>query len=76
MLNSVRFQSVYTPPNYRRKGYAESLVRAVSRQLLGDGFRTMLITDLGDPVANGVYQRIGYEAAAEMILYRFLPVTR
>jgi predicted GNAT family acetyltransferase len=76
VLSSVRFQSVYTPPDYRRRGYAESLVRAVSRQLLGEGLRTMLITDLGDPVANGVYQRIGYEAAAEMILYRFLPATR
>ena len=66
VLGGVRFQSVYTPPDYRRKGYAESLVRAVSQQLLGEGFRTMLITDLGDPIANGVYQRIGYEAAAEM----------
>ena len=70
-----RFQCVFTPPVHRRKGYAESLVRSVTDRLICEGVRPMLITDLADPGANGIYQRIGYEAAAEIILYRFDPST-
>ncbi len=59
LIGTTRFQGVYTPPEHRHKGYAESLVRSVTRQLLGDGLRPLLFADLGDPVANGIYQRIG-----------------
>jgi len=76
VLGMTRFQCVYTPPQHRRKGYAEALVRMATRQLLADGLRVMLIADLSDPSANGIYQRIGYAAAAEMLLYRFGPATQ
>ncbi|MGH8143731.1 MAG: GNAT family N-acetyltransferase [Steroidobacteraceae bacterium] len=55
------------------KGYAESVVRRVTSHLLGEGVRPVLFADLAVPGANGIYKRIGYEAASEMVLYRFGP---
>jgi predicted GNAT family acetyltransferase len=67
-----RVQYVYTPPEYRRNGYAEALVRSLTRQMLREGLRAMLFADLANPTSNGIYRRIGYEAMAEIIRYRFV----
>lgn len=68
---TVRVRMVYTPPEHRRHGYAEALVRALTRQLLSAGMRPMLYADLTNPTSNGIYRRIGYEAVAEIVRYRF-----
>lgn len=55
---------VYTPPSNRRRGYASSLVSALSTRLLESGYGCCtLFTDLSNPVSNGIYRRIGYEYA-------------
>ncbi len=65
-----RIGPVYTPPELRRRGYAESLVAAVSRSVLDAGNRyCFLYTDLDNPTSNAVYVRIGYEMAAEASEY-------
>jgi predicted GNAT family acetyltransferase len=52
---------VYTPPYFRRKGYATSCVAALSRLCLERGFtKCVLYTDLANPVSNSIYQKIGY----------------
>jgi predicted GNAT family acetyltransferase len=66
-----RIGSVYTPPDRRNRGYAESCVRELSQQLLSDGVRPMLYTDLANPTSNSIYRRIGYRAVAEVLRYRF-----
>ncbi|MGH8228806.1 MAG: GNAT family N-acetyltransferase [Steroidobacteraceae bacterium] len=68
---AVRVSLVYTPPQHRRNGYAEALVRGLTQDLLGSQRRPLLYTDLANPTSNGVYRRIGYEAVAEVVLYRF-----
>jgi uncharacterized protein len=65
-----RIAAVYTPPEKRRKGYAAACVHALSRSLVEKGYGCLLYTDLGNPTSNAIYQRIGYEAVAEVLKYR------
>jgi hypothetical protein len=66
-----RIGAVYTPPERRNRGYAESCVRELSRQLMSDGVGPMLYTDLANPTSNSIYRRIGYRAVAEVLRYTF-----
>ena len=62
---SVSF--VYTPPEFRRKGYASAIVARLSQNCLESGreFCT-LYTDLSNPASNSIYQKIGYNAVADV----------
>jgi GNAT superfamily N-acetyltransferase len=63
---------VYTPPEYRGKGYASHLVAHCSKKILEAGApRCLLFTDAANPVSNGIYQRIGYNYRCEFIRYDF-----
>ncbi|HEV2758618.1 MAG TPA: GNAT family N-acetyltransferase [Acidimicrobiales bacterium] len=68
----VRIQAVYTPPEQRNRGYSGACVSALSSRLLGRGLRCMLYTDLGNPVSNSLYRRLGYRAVAEGLRYDFI----
>ncbi len=58
----VRVGPVYTPPDFRRRGYAGSAVAAASRSALGAGAtRCMLFTDLTNPTSNKIYAEVGYQ---------------
>jgi uncharacterized protein len=58
----ARLGPVYTPTEYRCKGYATACVAAVSRKLLEQGCdRCFLFTDLANPTSNRLYQAIGYQ---------------
>ena len=60
--NGVRINLVYTPPEYRRRGYATACVAALSRRLLERGYQyCFLSTDLANPTSNHIYQAIGYQ---------------
>ena len=63
---------VYTPLEFRRKGYATALTAALSQLLLDEGKQfTALFTDLGNPVSNSIYQKIGYRPLCDFDEYRF-----
>lgn len=67
-----RIGIVYTPPERRRRGYAAALVGAVSAWVGEyEGAECMLYTQLANATSNGIYRRLGYEAAAEVLRYRF-----
>jgi predicted GNAT family acetyltransferase len=66
-----RIGPVYTPPDRRGRGYASTLVAAVSRAVLDAGHRCILYTDLENPTSNAIYRAIGYRACAEALRYRF-----
>jgi uncharacterized protein len=58
---AARIGPVYTPPEYRRKGFATACVAALSQKLLEQGCdRCFLFTDLANPTSNRIYQTIGY----------------
>jgi predicted GNAT family acetyltransferase len=57
----ARIAPVYTLPGHRGKGYATSLVAALSRELKGRGKRKLfLTTDIANPTSNAIYARIGF----------------
>jgi len=63
---------VYTPPYYRGCGYATSLVAGISQIALNSGFKSCaLYTDLSNPTANSIYQKIGYKPICDSLLIKF-----
>jgi GNAT superfamily N-acetyltransferase len=67
----VRVGPVYTPPARRGRGYASALVAQLSRDVLDQGLRCILYTDLANPTSNSIYRTIGYRAVTEVLRYRF-----
>jgi hypothetical protein len=54
--------TVYTPPRFRRHGYATAAVAALSGRLLESGRRfCCLYTDVANPTSNSIYAKIGYK---------------
>jgi predicted GNAT family acetyltransferase len=59
---AARIGPVYTPPQYRRKGYATACVSTLSQQFLDQNCQNcFLFTDLANPTSNGIYHAIGYQ---------------
>ena len=72
--NGIRVGPVYTPPEYRGRGYASAAVAAVSQMLLDWGFAFVtLFTDLANPTSNRIYQAIGYQPVCDVDEIRFVP---
>ena len=68
-----RIGPVYTPPQYRRKGYATACVAALSQKLLDRGCHScFLFTDLANPTSNHIYQEIGYYPICDWHDYSFI----
>ena len=62
----ARIGPVYTPPRFRRRGYAGSAVAAASRRALDAGARRcMLYTDLTNPTSNKIYGEVGYHRVGD-----------
>ncbi len=80
MLSAVRdtpstagIGAVYTPPQFRNRGYASMAVATLSRQLLDSGRRScFLYTDIANPVSNAVYARVGYEPIDDVVEIKIL----
>ncbi|MBW4672625.1 MAG: GNAT family N-acetyltransferase [Desmonostoc geniculatum HA4340-LM1] len=71
--NGARISIVYTPPEYRRRGYASASVAALSQTLLDRGNRfCFLFTDLANPTSNHIYQEIGYQPVGDWHNYSFV----
>jgi hypothetical protein len=70
--HGMRVNSVYTPPEHRRRGYASACVAGVSQLILDSGKRfCFLFTDLANPASNKIYQDIGYNPVADVDKYLF-----
>ena len=68
-FGSARIGPVLTPEPFRGNGYAAWVVASAAQQILDAGLRPCLYTDVTNPVSNGVYARIGFEALAESAEY-------
>lgn len=63
---------VYTPPYFRRKGYATSIVAQISQLALDQGYKKcVLYTDLANPTSNSIYQKIGYRPVCDSLQLQF-----
>jgi predicted GNAT family acetyltransferase len=67
---AIAVNGVYTPPEWRRRGYATACVAALSDVLLRRGFEfCVLYTDLSNPTSNAIYTRIGYRPVRDFLMY-------
>jgi uncharacterized protein len=59
--NGAVVNGVYTPPHYRGKGYASSVVAELSQLLLNRGNKfCCLFADAENPISCGIYRKLGY----------------
>ncbi len=72
-IKGICVSGVYTPPAFRRRGYARALVAEVSKELLARGYKyTNLFTDLSNPTSNKIYQEVGYQPVCDYHQYEFV----
>ena len=72
----ARIAPVYTPPEHRRHGYGTAVTAACTADALArDAERVVLYTDLADPSANAMYQRIGFRPIGGRRVVQFTPQT-
>ena len=73
LINGVVVNGVYTPPMFRRKGYATSCVANVSRLILDSGNKfCCLFADAMNPVSNKIYNKIGYKHVCIYLEVKFI----
>lgn len=71
--NGIAIHSVYTPPEYRNKGYATSSVLLLTQKMLKDRYSfCCLYTDLSNPTSNSIYAKIGYVPVADALMFDFI----
>lgn len=72
MEKAIGVAFVYTPPYFRKKGYATSCVAQISQMALDRGFeRCVLYTDLENPTSNSIYIKIGYTPVCDSLMLTF-----
>jgi predicted GNAT family acetyltransferase len=70
--NGISVSLVYTPSEFRRRGYAGNAVATLSQILLDEGWQfCSLHTDLTNPTSNHIYQAIGYKRVCDFNEYIF-----
>jgi predicted GNAT family acetyltransferase len=70
--HGIRVGPVYTPAEFRGRGYASACVARLSQDKLDSGLRyCFLFTDLNNPTSNHIYQVIGYEPVCDVDEYKF-----
>ena len=70
--NGGGISAVYTPPHYRGKGYASSLVAEGAKIILRRGFKfCYLFADAENPTSCGIYRRIGFYDICEFSTLNF-----
>ncbi|WP_051287548.1 GNAT family N-acetyltransferase [Paenibacillus taiwanensis] len=65
--------SVYTPPEHRKRGYASALVASLCDVLLNkENLTPILYADTANPHSNKVYQGIGFKASGLVHAIKFV----
>ena len=60
-----RVGPIYTPHEFRKKGYASAITSAITEKLLNQGVIPTLYTQATNPTSNKIYQDIGYTLVDE-----------
>lgn len=70
--NGITVNTVYTPAEYRNRGYATSCVWSLTKKLLSDRYSfCSLYTDLLNPTSNDIYSKIGYSPVGDALAFEF-----
>jgi len=72
--NTACLSWVYTPPEFRGRGYASRVVSCASQTMLNRGFAACnLFTDLENETSNAMYLRLGYRVVGRALRVEFKP---
>ena len=63
----AEISGVCTHPDYRGRGYGETLMRAVGARILAEGDKPILHTYAANTGAIALYRKLGFEVRAEVI---------
>jgi predicted GNAT family acetyltransferase len=67
-----RVQYVYTPQEHRGHGYAGGATVAATQDALAAGAQeVVLVTDLANPISNGLYWKLGYRPVEDRTVVLF-----
>jgi hypothetical protein len=73
LVNGVCINYVFTPKEYRGKGYAVSNMYVLSKEMLDKGNRfCTLFVDKKNPISNRVYKKIGYQIIENQYDYKIV----
>lgn len=67
----ARINAVYTPPSFRKKGYASTVVGELCSILESECLVPMLYADLKNPNSNKVYRNIGFVESGKVVDIKF-----
>jgi hypothetical protein len=71
--NGAAISWVYTPPEYRGRGYATSAVAELSKNILASGKSfCCLFADVANPASCAVYRKLGYVDVCEVDEIKFV----
>ena len=72
-----RIGAVFTPPRWRRRGYASACVGALCGWLHEEqGANAVLYAQLCNSSSNAIYRRLGFRAVSEVLAYKFGEVAK
>lgn len=57
----AKVSHVYTPIEYRRRGYCVRIIYEITKKLLEEGYKPVLYTDLHYEASNRAYKKVGYK---------------
>lgn len=67
----ISISGVYTPPEYRGRGYCQATVGTLCRELLAGGKSyCTLFVDKRNPISNRVYRKIGFKVLEDCSEYK------
>ena len=73
LIKGKTISEVFTPKEYRGKGYAYNLMYRISEKMLKEGAEyCVLYTDDKNPISNHVYEKIGYVRQLDTEEIRFI----
>ncbi len=65
---------VFTPEEFRGKGYAAANMYYLSKRLLEEGYEfCTLLVDKNNPLSNRAYEKVGYEILEDSYTYKLIP---
>lgn len=71
-LHGAVVNLVYTPLQYRNRGYAASCVSTLTRNMLRGPYEfASLYTDMSNPISNHIYMKVGYEPRSDSVVIAF-----
>jgi predicted GNAT family acetyltransferase len=75
LVHGIAITYVFTPEEYRGKGYAAANMYFLSKELLEQGFEfCALFVDKKNPLSNRAYEKVGYKILEDNYEFTVIPV--